>query len=148
MSFASVCVANEPLCLPAGANRKAVKEGSGMGRAGLFRIRRQSSSVFSCTVVGCCRTAKDEGEPGKAPSRPQHKEAHRDGTDVAAIICAYCAVVLFSVRRSRADADSQPRRVREKLRWNIFPLKLSFSQSVLFIYCNFLFCVQILPDPL
>lgn len=35
--FASVFVANEPLCLPPGANRKVVKEGSGTGYAELFR---------------------------------------------------------------------------------------------------------------
>lgn len=37
MSFACVCVINEPLCLPTGAHRDAVKDGSGTGYMAPFR---------------------------------------------------------------------------------------------------------------
>ncbi|KAM7378301.1 hypothetical protein PAMA_013278 [Pampus argenteus] len=58
-----------PLCFPAGANRNGVNEGSGTGYVELLRIRRQSSSVFSCTQIGCCvtMTVKDEGDPEEGP---------------------------------------------------------------------------------
>lgn len=68
------------------------------------------------------RTVKAEDEPGEAPSLPEHKESHHDGSRAAAFICAYCAVVLLTLR---VDTDSRLCRVFcavEKCRWNIFPL--------------------------
>lgn len=38
---------------------------------------------------------KDEGEPGKAPSRPEYKEAHRDSSNMAAYhLCILCCSAL------------------------------------------------------
>lgn len=38
---------------------------------------------------------KDEDEPGKAPSRPQYKEAHRDNFNMAAFhLCILCCSAL------------------------------------------------------
>lgn len=66
-------------------------------------IRRQSSSVFSCTLIGCCVTpswseqnGERRGRAGeKAPSRPEYKEAHRDSSNMAAYhLCILCCSAL------------------------------------------------------
>lgn len=41
------------------------------------------------------KTVKDEGEPGKAPSRPEYKEAQRDSSNMAAYhLCILCCRAL------------------------------------------------------
>lgn len=61
---------------------------------------------------------------------PDHstKEAHRDSSNVAAIICAYYAVVLFSLRLSHntlhVDADSEPWSVWKSVEYISFKVEL------------------------
>lgn len=137
---------------------KLWKEGSGTGYVQPFEIQSLSSSVFSCTVIGCCvqwsevrGTVKDEGEPGKAPSRPLYKEAHHDNFSMAAYhLCILCCSALDFASFTEylaLDSASQLYGVWKKCRWNTFPLKLSSFWGLPFFLTNailsfvFIYCL-------
>lgn len=77
---------------------KLWKERSGTGYVELFKIQSLSSSVFSCTAIGCLvhwSEVRDEAEAGKTPSRPRYKEAHHDDFNMAAYhLCILCCSAL------------------------------------------------------
>lgn len=154
MSFACVCVVNEPLCLPTGANRKAVKEGSGTGYVELFRIRK-------AVIIGVqlhsdwllCYTELKWAEQWKMRvSQERHPPDHstkRLNVIVPIwqhIICAYCAVVLLTffhwilrIWMHTLSCEEFGKSKDWKLSWGLYFYFVIFSHK-----CNFpLFCSNI-----
>lgn len=140
---------------------KLWKEGSGTGYVQPFEIQSLSSSVFSCTVIGCCvqwsevrGTVKDEGEPGKAPSRPLYKEAHHDNFSMAAYhLCILCCSALDFASFTEYLAFG----FSLSALWSLEKVQMEYISSKVELFlgfaifphkCNSLFCVYILPNPL
>lgn len=145
-------VLHEPLCLSTGANRKAMK------RRIRDRIRaavRNPKSVIICVQWSEVRgTVKDEGEPGKAPSRPLYKEAHHDHFSMAAYhLCILCCSALDFASFTEYLAFG----FSLSALWSLEKVQMEYISSKVELFlgfaicphkCNSLFCVYILPNPL
>lgn len=111
MSFACVCVINEPLCLTTGAHRDAVKEGSGTGYMALFTIQSQSSSGFCWLAV--VFTKLRSAEQRKRASQERHppngstKIFLRDLSAPQHFIWSQSAVVLLTLHLPQSHLHSR-----------------------------------------
>lgn len=125
----------------------------------LLRIRRQSSSVFSCALIGCCvtLTVKDEGDPGKGPPSPaEYKEAHRASSNMVAYhlcILSWSALDFHRILCIWNQTLSQcclakSEGCRYISYFRIVEMKLISLVHRLSHKVIFLFCVWILPNPL
>lgn len=97
MSFASVCVINEPLCLPTGANRKAVKEGSGTRIRGAIKIlkaviigvKMHTDWLLCYTELKWAEQCEMRASHKRHPPN-QSKEAHCSSNMAAYHLCILC----------------------------------------------------------
>lgn len=85
---------------PTGANRKScersirdrIREAVQNPKAVINGVQLHTDWLCCVTVS---RTVKDEGEPGKAPSRPEYKEAHRDSSSTASVSSVHIVLVVL-----------------------------------------------------
>lgn len=159
MSFASVCIINEPLCFPVGANRNRVKAGSGTGY--MEAVENPKAVIISVQLhtdwLLCYTDSKRRGRSRKRPPSPaEYKEAHRASSNMVAYhlcILSWSALDFHRILCIWNQTLSQcclakSEGCRYISYFRIVEMKLISLVHRLSHKVIFLFCVWILPNPL